>query len=67
MKKPIQLAIEETKENIVNFINQECEKNKIDYYFLESILKEIYQETLKLKDEELKQMKEEVNNELHKD
>ena len=58
MDKPIQLLIEETKENIVSFINEECSKNNIDYYFLYVILKEIFEETAILKDRELKKLKE---------
>ena len=46
MDKPIQLIIEDSKNNIVNFINKECFDNKIDYVFLEMILKDIYQEIL---------------------
>lgn len=62
MNKPIQIKIEETKKNIIDFINEECDKNGIDYYFLEIILKEIYQETLKLKNEEINQIITEITN-----
>ena len=60
MKQPIQLAIEETKNNIINFINEECKKNGIDYYFLYLILKEIYEETSLNKEKELEEMKKEL-------
>jgi len=71
MEKPIQLSIEETKDNIVDFINKECIKNNIDYYFLSTILKELYEETLINKDKELESMKKELSkgedvDELHK-
>lgn len=62
MNKPIQIKIEETKKNIIDFINKECDKNNIDYYFLEIILKEIYQETSKLKNEEINQIIIEISN-----
>lgn len=60
MKKPIQLLIEETKKNIIDFINKECDKNEIDYYFLHIILKEIYEETTYNKDKELEKIREEL-------
>lgn len=66
MRKPIQLAIEESRKNIINFINEECNKNKIDYYFLSIILKDIYDETISLKDKELKEMIEELSKESDK-
>lgn len=61
MEKPIQLRIEESKQNIVNFINDECIKNEIDFYFLEYILKEIYQEVTINRDKELESIKSEYN------
>lgn len=63
MEKPIQVAIEESKEVIVKVINNECNRNNIDYYFLESILKDIYEETLKLKEQELEEMKKQLEKE----
>lgn len=57
MEIPFQLKIENVKKDIINFINNICNKNSIDYYFLETIIKEIYQETIKLKEEELEEMK----------
>lgn len=60
MEKPIQLLIEESKQNIIFFINEECNKNNIDYYFLYNILKEIYEETEILKDKELEKIKKEL-------
>ena len=61
MEKPIQLKIEESKQNIVDFINDECIKNEIDFYFLEYILKEIYQEVTINRDKELESIKSEYN------
>lgn len=61
MEKPIQLKIEESKQNIVDFINDECKKNEIDFYFLEYILKEIYQEVTINRDKELESIKSEYN------
>lgn len=64
MEKPIQLIIEDVKNDIINFLNKECSENKLDFYFLESILKEIYQETIVQKDNELEELKKEyVKNE----
>ena len=56
MEKPFQLRLEETKKDIINKINEICNNNSIDYYFLEKILKEIYQETSKLKEDEMKEL-----------
>jgi hypothetical protein len=64
MDKPIQLIIEDSKNNIVNFINKECSDNKIDYVFLEMILKDIYQEILLNKEKELQEMRQEYENSL---
>lgn len=63
MEKPIQVAIEESKEVIIKAINNECNRNNIDYYFLESILKDIYEETSKLKEKELEEMKKQLKKE----
>lgn len=64
MEKPIQLKIEDIKNNIVNFINKECSDNKIDYYFLEIILKDIYQEVTSNKNKELQELKDKYKNSL---
>lgn len=64
MEKPIQLKIEDIKNNIVNFINKECSDNKIDYYFLEIILKDIYQEVTSNKNKELQELKYQYKNSL---
>jgi glutathionyl-hydroquinone reductase len=64
MDKPIQLIIEDSKNNIVNFINKECSDNKIDYVFLEMILKDIYQEILLNKEKELQEIRQEYENSL---
>ena len=61
MEKPIQLKIEESKQDIVDFINNECIKNEIDFYFLEYILKEICQEVTINRDKELESIKSEYN------
>ena len=66
MEKPIQLKIEEAKNNIVDFKNQEFNKKEIDYYFLEIILNSIYQEVLELKNKEMNQMREEISKEVIK-
>lgn len=62
MEKPIQIKIEETRNKIINILNQECNDNDIDYYFLESILKDIYSEVQRLKENELKDLQEKYEN-----
>ena len=62
MDKPIQLIIEDSKNNIVNFINKECSDNKIDYVFLEMILKDVYQEILLNKEKELQEIRQKYEN-----
>lgn len=64
MDKPIQLIIEDSKNNIVNFINKECSDNKIDYVFLEMILKDVYQEILLNKEKELQEIRQKYENSL---
>ena len=64
MDKPIQLIIEDSKNNIVNFINKECSDNKIDYVFLEIILKDVYQEILLNKEKELQEIRQKYENSL---
>ena len=44
MNKPIQLEIEEAKKKIISVINDICNENNIDYYFLESIINELHNE-----------------------
>lgn len=62
MEKPIQIKIEETKNKVINILNQECNDNGIDYYFLENILKDIYVEVQRLKENELKDLQEKYEN-----
>ena len=50
MNKPIQLEIEEAKKKIISVINDICNENNIDYYFLESIINELHNE-VKIKKE----------------
>lgn len=62
MDKPIQLKIEETKKEIIKVISEICNRNNIDYYFLERIIDDIHIE-LKIKKEiELKELETKVNN-----
>lgn len=56
MDKPIQLKIENTKNDIIKFINNECATNEIDYYFLEIIIKNIYDEIIIKKNKELEDL-----------
>lgn len=51
--KPIELKIEDTKNNIIIAINDVCKSNDISSYFLEMILKEIYQESVINKNKEI--------------
>ena len=44
MNKPIQLTIEEVRSNLIEYINNVCSKENIYYYFLEIIMKDIYNE-----------------------
>lgn len=61
MDKPIQLKIEETKKEIIKVISEICNRNNIDYYFLENIIDDIHIE-LKIKKElELKELETKVN------
>lgn len=62
MEKPIQIKIEEIRNKIINILNQECNDNGIDYYFLESILKDIYSEVQRLKENELKDLQKKYEN-----
>lgn len=64
MEKPIQLKIEDIKNNIIQFVNKECSDNKLDYYFLESIIKDIYQEVVNEKNKELQEIRQEYENSL---
>lgn len=61
MNKPIQIKIEETKKEIIKIINEICNNNDIDYYFLESIIDEIHRETKIKKELELKELENKIN------
>lgn len=57
MEKPLQLRIEDAKNNIIKFINDESNRNDLDYYFLFYIMKDIYSEINILKEKELQELK----------
>ncbi len=59
MNKPIQLTIEEVRSNLIEYINNVCSKENIDYYFLEIIMKDIYNEISLKKNNQLELMKKE--------
>lgn len=57
MGKPINLILEDAKNEYINSINAITEKHKLNMYLVEIILKEIYFEIVRLKEQELKQTK----------
>lgn len=56
MDKPIQIRIEEAKQEIVDSINNIINEKQLDYYFLHSIMKDIYNEISTNKDAEIAQL-----------
>ena len=62
MDKPIQINIEEAKQEIVNSINEIVSERGLDYYFLHLIMKDIFNEISANKDLEISQMLEEQKN-----
>lgn len=61
MNKPIQLEIEEAKKKIISVINDICNENNIDYYFLESIINELHNEVKIKKELELRELEIKTN------
>ena len=61
MNKPIQLEIEEAKKKIISVINDICNENNIDYYFLESIINELNNEVKIKKEFELRELEIKTN------
>lgn len=61
MNKPIQLEIEEAKKKIISVINDICNENNIDYYFLESIINELHNEVKIKKEFELRELEIKTN------
>ena len=61
MNKPIQLEIEEAKKKIISVINDICNENNIDYYFLESIINELNNEVKIKKELELRELEIKTN------
>lgn len=59
MKKPIQLVIEDIKLELIDHINSFCSEQNIDYYFLEIVIKDLYNEISSKKEKELDILKEE--------
>ena len=53
MNKPIDLELEDAKIEYVNAINEITEKHRMSMYFLEIIFKDIYEQILKGKEQEL--------------
>lgn len=53
MDKPIDLAIEDAKQEYVDAINQITEKHRMSMFFLEIIFKDIYEQIVKGKEQEL--------------
>lgn len=58
MNKPIDLELEDARLEYVNAINQITDKYKMSMYFLEIIFKDIYEQILKGKEQELKNHRE---------
>lgn len=59
--KPIQLRIEEARKEVVSSINEIAQKQDLDFYFLHSIIKELFVELNNNKDMELVQLENEYN------
>ena len=55
--KPLILALENAREEIIESINKISNENCLSYYFLEIILKDIYNEVVDRKLIELEQVK----------
>lgn len=73
--KPLPIILEDSKKELILFINNLCNKNNLNYYFLDMIVKGIYEEIKENKDMELKYIQEEyskqseqviINNDLSK-
>lgn len=56
-EKPLILVIEDVKKEIIKDLNNISNDNNLSYYFLEIILKEIYQEVVEKKILEIKNIK----------
>ena len=56
-EKPLILAMEDVKKELIKFINDVSNENCLSYYFLEIILKEIYQEVADKKISEIESIK----------
>lgn len=59
--------MEETKEELVKFINEIKDKNNLPIYLLEFILGDIYNQVVNLKQQELKHAKQEYEKSKEKD
>jgi hypothetical protein len=59
--KPIQLRIEEARKEVVSSINEIAQKQDLDFYFLHSIIKELFVELNNNKEMELVQLENEYN------
>ena len=64
---PIQIIIEESKNEIIENINVISNKYNLNYYLLEIIVKDLYNEIFNKKEIELKQVREEYENSLKED
>ena len=73
--KPLPIILEDSKKELILFINNLCNKNNLNYYFLDMIVNGIYEEIKENKDMELKYIQEEyskqseqviINNDLSK-
>ena len=53
MEKPIDLELEDAKQEYVNAINQITDKYRMSMYFLEIIFRDIYEQIRKGKEQEL--------------
>lgn len=57
MNKPIQLQLEEAREELIKSINDITDKYALDPYFLEFIMKDIYKEIVSNTEKELARIK----------
>ena len=63
MNRPIEVAIEDCKNEIIQFINKIGNENHLSYYFIETIINNIHQELIYKKESELKMLRQSQNKE----
>lgn len=61
---PLEIALDNSKSELIEFINDLCNKYNLSFYLLEIVIKDIYNEIIIKKDAEIRELRKNYENRL---